>query len=184
MEHFKLCGLLFLFNPLLIWGFIMLLYFCLFVCCLYVVVFFVCFWGMYFTLFVPLFFACFFLFRLFVFVLLFFSKYGRMIRLTFYFPYINIIAQSKKCFVFLQFAFPVLTNCNVIYIYINVKVYFPQSLRQQWVTGPRHKHGYRTFNIGGVGILVAGLAKCKYNGASPGGQCRTNRFSTFRELHK
>ena len=31
MEHFKLCGLLFLFNPLLIWGFIMLLYFCLFV---------------------------------------------------------------------------------------------------------------------------------------------------------
>ena len=82
-----------------------------------------------------------------------------MIILTFYFPYINIISQSKKCFVFLQFAFPVLTNCNVIYIYINVKVYFPQSLRQQWVTGPRHKHGYRTFNIGGVGILVAGLAK-------------------------
>ena len=30
---------------------------------------------------------------------------------------------------------------------------------QQWVTGPRHKHGYRTFNIGGVGILDAGLAK-------------------------
>ena len=57
-----------------------------------------------------------------------------MIRLTLYFPYINIIAQSKKCFVFLQFAFPVLTNCNVIYIYI--KAHLPQSLCEQGLTGP------------------------------------------------